>query len=115
MYKSFVKSHHLELNNDLELFANLLQMNTSMETVIPIAQRICKERQGTLLSMEQADYVIKYHLNRLPFIKHHYFASAEPTKSAPTKKESKKRKKRRPNTSKWTMLLVTAALAALAA
>lgn len=115
MYKSFIKSHHLELNNDLELFANLLQMNTSMEKAIPIAQRICEERQVTLLSIEQADYVIKYHLNRLPFIKHHYFAPVEPRNYPPNNKDKKKRKKRVPNTKAAKAALVaTAAMLALA-
>ncbi len=119
MYKSFVKSHHLELNNDLELFAKLLQTPCSMEKMIPIAQRICQPPQVMLLSTEQADYVIKYHLNRFPFIKHHYFAPVEPTKkkSLENKKKKKKPKKTVPNTNLNGVkaILATAALIAASA
>lgn len=116
MYKSFVKSHHLELNNDLELFAKLLQTPCSMEKMIPIAQRICQPPQVMLLSTEQADYVIKYHLNRFPFIKHHYFAPVEPTKKK-SLANKKKKKKTVPKTNRpgWTKLLATATLVAASA
>lgn len=83
MYKSYVKSNYLELNTDFELFTQLLQTHSSMEKMIPIAQRICKHTQVTHLSTEQAEYMIKKHLNNLPFIKHHYFTHAETRKKKP--------------------------------
>ena len=55
--------------------------------MIPIAQRICKHTQVTHLSTGQTDYMIKKHLNNLPFIKHHYFTHAETRKKNVTSKK----------------------------
>jgi len=113
MYKSYIKSNYLELNTDFELFTQLLQTHCSMEKMIPIAQRICKHNQVTHLSTEQAEYMIKKHLNNLPFIKHHYFTHAESRK-----KKAQSRKKKRPKkygtSKKWFTATVLATAAVLA-